>query len=50
MEVRSAVALAGTEPEKAKLVGILEAGLFPAELLLKFYLTGVSAYVHNDGY
>lgn len=40
--------LAGAQAEKARLVGVLKAGLFSAELLLGIYLPGVSAQVPSD--
>lgn len=40
--------LAGAEAEKARLVGVLKAGLFPAELLLGIYMTGCTVIEYKD--
>lgn len=40
--------LAGAEAEKARLVGVLKAGFFPAELLLGIYLTGYTVREYED--
>lgn len=40
--------LARAEAEKARLAGVLKAGLFPAEPLLGIYLTGYTVIEYKD--